>query len=126
MSKKVKRGEPGAVRGRVERHLKRLLIPGVMSLGACKATKVDSVVCDPMPPPVDANAGAGDAGEVVPTSGGDAFPPSVVCDPMPAPIDAGKAWRQRVRPSRDRTIPPSVVCDPMPPPQLNDKEPSDK
>jgi hypothetical protein len=113
MSKKVRKGEPGAVRGRVERHLKRLLIPGVMSLGACKATKVDSVVCDPMPPPVDANAGAeGDAG---------AFPPSVVCDPMPAPIDAGGATRQRIPPSRDRTSPPPVVCDPMPPPPPKDK-----
>jgi hypothetical protein len=122
MSKQVRKGEPGAVRSRVERHLKRLLIPSVMGLGACKATKVDSVVCDPMPPPVDANAGAAsDAGEVVPASGEDAFPPSVVGDPMPAPIDAGGATRKRVSPSRDRTSPPPVVCDPMPPPPPKDK-----
>jgi hypothetical protein len=105
MSKKV---QPSAVRGRVERHLKRLLIPGVMGLGACKATKVDSVVCDPMPPPVDANAGAApDA------SAEEAFPPPVVCDPMPAPVDAGEAARERQ--------PPPVVCDPMPPPPRRDK-----
>jgi hypothetical protein len=74
------------VRSRVERHLKRLLIPGVMTLGACKPSKVDSVVCDPMPPPIDANAGPpGDAGAVAPPINEDPVPPPVVCDPMPPP-----------------------------------------
>jgi hypothetical protein len=79
-----------AVRGRVARHLKHLLIPGVIGLGACKGTDQTPVVCDPMPAPMDAGGAppeGADSGVLVPTpKADDAGPPPVVCDPMPAPM----------------------------------------
>jgi|WetSurMetagenome_2_1015567.scaffolds.fasta_scaffold898735_2 hypothetical protein len=68
----------GKVRSRVARHLKALLIPGVMGMGACNKCGETSVVCDPMPPPMQDDAG-------MPQETADAAPPPVVCDPMPAP-----------------------------------------
>jgi hypothetical protein len=121
----------GAVRQRVVKHLRGLLVPGAIGLSACKS----QVVCDPMPPP---------------TNGGPATtttPPStttspVVCDPMPPPTSEyaprpentrfarpppgedhnGSASRVRkvrtfkLQPPADPPPPPPVVCDPMPPP----------
>jgi hypothetical protein len=69
----------GKVRSRVARHLKTLLIPGVMGMGACNKGGESPVVCDPMPPPMQDDAG-------MPQHSVDASPPPpVVCDPMPAP-----------------------------------------
>ncbi len=87
--------QPSPVRRRVTRHLRNLLIPGVMGLGACKNADTP-VVCDPMPPPADAGAAGPPSGadaeaatdaatEAAPTAA-PSQPPPVVCDPMPAPI----------------------------------------
>ena len=74
------------VRSRVLGHLRRLLIPGVMGLGACKGTEPAPVVCDPMPPPADAEP---------PQDHPDAQPPPVVCDPMPAPVEKPPAPKKK-------------------------------
>jgi hypothetical protein len=88
---KTRPADKSPVRQRVARHLKRLLIPGVMGLGACKGTESTPVVCDPMPAPQDAGAGpADDTSTAVPTATPDASPPPVVCDPMPAPMPTPK------------------------------------
>ena len=42
--------QTGSVRRRVTRHLRSLLIPGILGLGACK----NPVVSDPVPPPFPA------------------------------------------------------------------------
>ena len=41
--------QDSSVRRRVRRHLKHLLIPGLLSVGACKSR--NDVVCDPLPAP---------------------------------------------------------------------------
>lgn len=84
-----KPGEKGGdVRKRVTRHLRKLLIPGVLGLGACKSSD-PGVVCDPMPPPATTDttgpAGNQDAAPPPDTSADRPVPPPVVCDPMPAP-----------------------------------------
>lgn len=83
---------PSDVRRRVTHHLRKLLIPGVMGLGACKNPDTP-VVCDPMPPPVDGGAAAppgnnpeDNAVEAGPGTPPQNEPPPVVCDPMPAPV----------------------------------------
>jgi hypothetical protein len=99
----------GTVRGRVIRHLRGLLLPGVLGLGACKETS--SVVCDPMPPPT----GTSTAG-LPTTSTETATTPPVVCDPMPPPpptVSATATTTTRPATTSRRT---PVVCDPMPPP----------
>ena len=73
----------GKVRSRVARHLQKLLIPGVMGMGACNKCGETSVVCDPMPPPMQDDAG-------MPQQRVDAAPPPVVCDPMPPPYSTDK------------------------------------
>lgn len=76
----------GDVRKRVIRHMRKLLIPGVLGLGACKSSD-PGVVCDPMPPPATATTtGPGGEQDAAPSPTGPATaPPPVVCDPMPAP-----------------------------------------
>lgn len=76
----------GDVRKRVIRHMRKLLIPGVLGLGACKSSD-PGVVCDPMPPPATApTTGPGGEQDAAPPPTGPATaPPPVVCDPMPAP-----------------------------------------
>lgn len=82
-----KPSEPSEVRNRVTRHLRKLLIPGVIGLGACKSSD-PGVVCDPMPPPATADPTApprGDQDASIPQPPDTNAPPPVVCDPMPAP-----------------------------------------
>ena len=118
-TEKPKSSPDNSVRRRVQRHLKHLLIPGLLSVGACKSR--NEVVCDPLPPPIEAtsNGAPPDAGPPPPvvcdplpppplpldadTPGPDAGPPPVVCDPLPPP-------------QRDAGTRPPVVCDPLPPP----------
>lgn len=80
------------VRARVKRHLKHLLIPGLMGLGACKSSGGD-VVCDPLPAPPLTDTAA-------PPDGPYAEPP---------PVEEQDAGKQEPEP-------PPVVCDPLPPP----------
>ncbi|HQP36303.1 MAG TPA: hypothetical protein PLI95_14035 [Polyangiaceae bacterium] len=82
-----KASEPSEVRNRVKRHLRKLLIPGVIGLGACKSSD-PGVVCDPMPPPATADPTAppgGDQDASIPQPPDTNSPPPVVCDPMPPP-----------------------------------------
>lgn len=99
--------ERGSVRSRVTRHMTRLLVPSVIGLGACNN---NTVVCDPLPPPMDAS-----------TEGPDANP--VACDPLPPPIDAGGIGLDDAGQSPDGSVDAGfdadaspVVCDPLPPP----------
>jgi hypothetical protein len=88
MGSKSDKDTKSAVRRRVEKHLKKLLIPGVMGIGACKSTE-PPVVCDPMPAPADAAAPPTET-TTPPAEQKDATPPPVVCDPMPAPMPTPK------------------------------------
>ena len=93
--------EKSPVRLKVERHLRRLMIPSVFGLEACHGTGNNPVVCDPMPPPADSNAAPdGDTGFAVPPPARDK---ATLPTPPPAPQDTAAP-------------PPPVVCDPMPPP----------
>lgn len=132
----------GAVRQRVIKHLRSVLVPGAIGLTACKS----SVVCDPMPTPQDAGTATG---HPQPTS---TFTPPVVCDPMPPPpadpvppppadpvppppadpvprpaprhfatpppgaSTASPGSTTRTPPRTQTKKRPPVVCDPMPPP----------
>jgi hypothetical protein len=91
----------GVVRQRVKKHLHKLLVPGLIGLGACKGSSSGGdVVCDPLPDPSyspEAGPPPDDPGRVlVPVEGDadvppdkgnepDAGPPPVVCDPLPMP-----------------------------------------
>lgn len=93
-----------AVRERVVRHLRGLLVPGAIGLSACKSS-TPPVVCDPMPEPTS-------TGPAPTNTAPDATAnPPVVCDPMPPPTSE----YAKPPPGRGNDQPP-VVCDPMPPP----------
>lgn len=114
-------GEKSPVRLKVERHLRRLMIPGVLGLEACKGT--GQVVCDPMPGPIDTSSGANNDQQFAvppPVRDAGAPPPPVVCDPMPPPPDEpgkGPVPKRGKKPAP----PPPVVCDPMPAPPPTQK-----
>ena len=104
-------GTGTTVRRRVLLHLRSLLLPGAVGLAACKS----SVVCDPMPPPSDAQTST--TGGTAPV---DTSTAPVVCDPMPPPtMNSPLPSATATAPP---TAPPPVVCDPMPPPPPEPKK----
>ena len=82
--------QAGPVRRRVARHLRSLLVPGILGLGACE----NPLVNDPVPPPTTGTPetrtppGTTTAATATTTTSSTTTPtetPPVVCDPMPRP-----------------------------------------
>jgi hypothetical protein len=101
-----------SARERTVKHLKGLLVAAAgatLAAGSCcsgSQTQTDPVVCDPLPPPIEADAGpdevqpgqgqdqGGGEGGLTITDGGSPPPyqpppdePPVVCDPLPPPME---------------------------------------
>ena len=91
----------GVVRQRVKKHLHKLLVPGLIGLGACKGSGGGGdVVCDPLPDP-----------SYSPEAGPPPDDPGTVL--VPIDEDAGLPPDEPVEPD---VVQPPVVCDPLPMP----------